>query len=263
MVLDRLAADEQPIGDLGVRQPVAEELEHLGLALGQHARRPCRRSTAGRPSERSTRRGGVGVGGPPAAARTRRARRGPRRSRPRAARRRARWRARGASWASSIGICARAKPASASRRQARGSPVPVARQTRAAGERRRGRAGSRLGWRAAHAAELGRGGLGAVELAGREVHVDEQRQQRRGGRARRVDLRRARARATSPASAVSPARGGSRRADERRRRRPRRARRAAARPPRSGPAAPAGRPAGRARRRAASGGRAPTAGPPR
>jgi hypothetical protein len=35
VVFDRLSADEQAVGDLRIRQAVAEELEDLGLALGQ------------------------------------------------------------------------------------------------------------------------------------------------------------------------------------------------------------------------------------
>src|SRR5919198_1862867 len=35
VVLGGAAADHQPLGDVGVRQPVGEEREDLGLALGQ------------------------------------------------------------------------------------------------------------------------------------------------------------------------------------------------------------------------------------
>ena len=35
VVLHGLAADEEPVGDLGVRQPVADQVEDLGLSLGQ------------------------------------------------------------------------------------------------------------------------------------------------------------------------------------------------------------------------------------
>ena len=63
MVLDGLAADVEALGDLGVGQPVAEEVEHLGLALGQQAARRFvagRWSHAERPQHRRRR---VGVAG--------------------------------------------------------------------------------------------------------------------------------------------------------------------------------------------------------
>lgn len=62
MVLDGLAADEEPIGDLGVRHRVPEQLEDLGLPLGQHA---CALLAGrhGRPEGTQHRRCGVGVPG--------------------------------------------------------------------------------------------------------------------------------------------------------------------------------------------------------
>ena len=205
VVLDGLAADEEAVGDLRVRQAVAEQVEHLGLALGQHARRPARRcvgrgrrASAARPPRRRRR-------GPPGAARTRRARRGPRPWRPRAGRRASASASSSRARASSIGICARANPASASRRQACGSPVPVARHDPPSRQRGRAPEVVAAGWRGTQRSSGWRPRRRRRRsVAGGEVDVDEQRQQRRRGRARRVDLGRAPARGRRRRAPVSP-----------------------------------------------------------
>ena len=96
VVLDGLAADVEALGDLGVGQAVAEQVEHLGLALGQQAAARAWLTRCGRRASAAARRRRR-RGGPPRAARTPRARRAPRPSPPRAARRRGRWRARAGS----------------------------------------------------------------------------------------------------------------------------------------------------------------------
>ena len=50
VTLDRADAEDQPICDLGVREPVCHELKHLGLARAQLGRAPplvpCRKGVA-------------------------------------------------------------------------------------------------------------------------------------------------------------------------------------------------------------------------
>src|SRR5262245_30922649 len=45
VVADRLLGDEQPVGDLGVADPLAEKLEHLDLASGEACGVVLRRGT--------------------------------------------------------------------------------------------------------------------------------------------------------------------------------------------------------------------------
>ena len=62
VVLDRLAADEEPLTDLGVREPVPEQIEDLGLAPGEGAH-PFGPVLARPPRDAHQGRGRVGVAG--------------------------------------------------------------------------------------------------------------------------------------------------------------------------------------------------------
>ena len=256
VVRRRLAADVQALGDLGVRQPGAEEPQHLLLPVGEHPD-PLRAGAGGDAQRAEERRDPIGVEARRRAPRTRPGRAGRGRRRRRAGARRAREPSSNRVRASSNGQL-QAGPRRERRLQVGGGRVRVAARHRhpTAAHRRPSPRAARCPPTTRRSASRAAAAVAAVDVARGQMGVDEQVESRRrdASGAPRGDAAAARgcgwrlARRPGPAAAPRPT------APPRLRpRRPRRDGPAAARPPRGDPGGSAGRPGGSAPWRAGPG----------